>query len=155
MRRRPRRNIAGLALDGMRQVGFGAAGGELSLRAGWFALTALILLPLSRRLRRGADADLCDVAALPPSWRRCSASRRSRSWVMPVCTILLPSLKWYLYVVLLVAIVVLLQLPGQSDAMLRELHEIKCCSVGLVSELPSSPAANRYHASMIAEIRIV
>ena len=66
MRRRPRRNIAGLALDGMRQVGFGAAGVELSLRSRWFALTALILLPLSRRLRRGADADLCDVAALPP-----------------------------------------------------------------------------------------
>ena len=50
----------------MRQVGFGGAGVELSLRSRWFALTALILLPLSRRLRRGADADLCDVAALPP-----------------------------------------------------------------------------------------
>ena len=63
-------NHAGLspafALDGIRQVGFGGAGIELSLRSGWFALTALILLPLSRRLRRGADADLCDVAALPP-----------------------------------------------------------------------------------------
>ena len=58
-------------------------------------------------------------------------------------------------VVLLVAMVVLLQLPGQSDAMLRELHKIECCSVSLGSELPSSPAANRYHASMIATIRIV
>ena len=45
--------------------GFGAAGIELSLRSGWFALTSLIFLPLLRRLRRGADADLFDVAALP------------------------------------------------------------------------------------------
>ena len=45
--------------------GFGAAGIELSLRSGWFALTSLIFLPLLRRLRRGADAGLFDVAALP------------------------------------------------------------------------------------------
>ena len=47
-------------------LALGAVGGEWSLRSGGFALPALILLPLLRRLRGGADADLFDVAALPP-----------------------------------------------------------------------------------------
>ena len=49
-------------------------------------------------------------------------------------------LKWYLYVFLLVAMVVLLSLPGQSDTMLRELHEIKCCPVVHPAGLVAQPA---------------